>query len=84
MMSSSNDVHVLQTFTGQPVSLDLSRLLAGCKTVEQFKKVKRIGEGTYGTVCKLKLAELLLKTGQIIQIPSQTRRSIWPPTKRSP
>lgn len=54
-MSSSNDVQVLETFTDQPITVDLSRLRAsvGIKSVEQqFKKIKRIGEGTYGTVCK--------------------------------
>lgn len=51
-MSSSNDVQVLETFTDRPVTVHQSSLLANCKSVDQFKKVKLIGEGTYGLVCK--------------------------------
>lgn len=46
--SSSKDVKLLETFTDQPMKIDLNKLLSNCKKVDLFKKEKRIGSGTYG------------------------------------
>lgn len=44
-MSSSNKIKTLETFSNQPLEINFSKILTSCKNVDQFKKLKRIGEG---------------------------------------
>lgn len=53
-MNSSKDIKILETFTDKSMKIDLSQILINSKNVDEFKKINRIGEGTYGTVCKSK------------------------------
>ena len=42
---TSKDIKILNTFTDHQMRIDLTKLLSNCKDVEQFKRIKRIGEG---------------------------------------
>lgn len=37
---------------GNAISLTYENILNSCRSVEEFEKIGRIGEGTYGIVCK--------------------------------
>lgn len=50
-MSSSKE---LETFTDQSIRINAKKILSKRNNVDRYEKIKRIGEGTYGVVCKLK------------------------------
>lgn len=46
---------ILTSFrTGRPMPIKEEDVLGRCRLVTEFEKLNRIGEGTYGIVCKFK------------------------------
>lgn len=55
---------VLSPVTGKVLSLPQHEILGACRSVSDFEKLNRIGEGTYGIVYRAKD----LKSGEIVAL----------------
>ena len=55
---------VLSPVTGKVLSLPQHEILGTCRSVSDFEKLNRIGEGTYGIVYRAKD----LKSGEIVAL----------------
>lgn len=49
---------LLTSFNGTSRTLPLDTVFGSCKRIGDFVKLNRLGEGTYGVVCKLQLLNI--------------------------